>query len=243
MAAGESVIYVEEWVENLANYDRPVNWVQHATFGPPFVAPGRSWLDLSGTKGQVAGGAPTTSSLKPNATFQWPDAETPESEKVSLRPFQPRDKAGTYFAVLMDQKRPVSYFTMYSRDFPVLIGYLFRTAESPWVGDFQENQRIQTKPWDGRTVTRGIEFGTTPFAEGLRRSVDRGSLFGAPTFRWIGARERVKTVFLLFLAEIPGDFAGTADVAVSGDRITIAEAGSPRRIVLPASRLSLLLQQ
>jgi hypothetical protein len=34
-------VHVEEWVENLAGYDRPVNWMEHATFGPPFVEPGR----------------------------------------------------------------------------------------------------------------------------------------------------------------------------------------------------------
>jgi hypothetical protein len=240
LAPGESVVYIEEWAENLANYDRPVNWVQHATFGPPFIAPGKSYLDLSGTKGQVAGGAPATSSLKPDSAFTWPDGETPTGDRVSLRPFQPKPKSGTYFAVQMDPARPLSFFTMYNPDFPVLIGYVFRTAESPWIGDFQENLRIQNKPWDGKVVTRGIEFGTTPFAEGLKRSIDRGSMFGVPTFRWLGARERAKTTFVLFMAEIPSDFAGVADVAVRESSIEITERGSNRRITLPASRIGLL---
>jgi hypothetical protein len=240
LARGESVAYVEEWAENLTNYDRPVNWVQHATFGPPFIAPGKSFLDLSGTKGQVAGGAPATSSLKPDSTFTWPEGETPSGEKVSLRVFQPKPKTGIYFAVQMDQTRPFSYFTLYNPDFSVLIGYVFRTSESPWIGDFQENQRIQTKPWDGKVVTRGIEFGTTPFAEGLKRSVERGSLFGVPSFRWMRARERAKTSFLLFVAEIPEGFAGVADVAVRDSALEIAERGTDRRITLPASQLRLL---
>lgn len=240
IAPDESVVYIEEWAENLAGFDRPVNWVQHATFGPPFTEPGKSFLDMSGTKAQVAGGAPATSSLQPNAQFQWPGGETPDGQRVSMRVFQPKPKTGTYVAVQMDQARPYSYFTMYNSGMSVLIGYVFRTSESPWVGDFQENLRNQSKPWDGKTVTRGIEFGTTPFAEGLKRSVNRASLFGVPTFRWIGAREKAKTSFLLFLAEIPPDFAGVEDVSVREAAIEITERNSQRRIVLPATRLRLL---
>jgi len=38
---GMRTIYVQEWVENLAPFDRPINWMKHATFGPPFAEPGR----------------------------------------------------------------------------------------------------------------------------------------------------------------------------------------------------------
>jgi hypothetical protein len=240
LAAGESVLYVEETVENLAPYDRPINWVQHATFGPPFIEPGKSFLDLSGTRGRVSGGSLETGSLQPNSEFQWPDGTAPDGGAVSLRVFQPKPAAGTYFAVLMDEKQPISYFTMYNPEFPVLIGYLFRTAESPWVGDFQENRRLKNKPWDGKAVTRGIEFGSTPFAEGLRRSVERGSLFGARTYRWIGGREKLKTVWAVFLAPIPEKFQGVHDVALNGAEVVLSERGSPRRMVLQASKLALL---
>jgi hypothetical protein len=140
----------------------------------------------------------------------------------------------------MDQQRPVSYFTMYNPEFPVLIGYLFRTDESPWVGDFQENRRLKNKPWDGKAVTRGIEFGTTPFAEGLRRSVERGSLFGARTYRWIGGRGKLKTTWVLFLAPVPEEFKGVEEVALNGGEIVLRERGSQRQVVVRASRLSLL---
>ena len=240
LAAEESVLLVEETVENLASYDRPINWVQHATFGPPFIEPGKSYLDLSGTKGRVAGGALETSSLQPNSEFQWPEGSAAGGGAVNLRVFQPKPAAGAYFAVLMDPKRTVSYFTMYNPDFPVVIGYLFLTAESPWVGDFQENRRLKNKPWDGKAVTRGIEFGTTPFAEGLRRSVERGSLFGTPGYRWIGARQKLKITWALFLAPIPEDFNGVDDLLLRGSEIVLRERGSSRQVTLPASRLGLL---
>src|SRR5436309_51917 len=61
---GMRVVRVREWVENLAPFDRPINWMQHATFGPPFVEPGKTALDVSATRGLVGGGRPGASSLK-----------------------------------------------------------------------------------------------------------------------------------------------------------------------------------
>lgn len=237
---GESLIHIEETVESLTNFDRPINWMQHATFGPPFAVPGKSFLDLSGTKGQVAGGAIETSSLKPNSTLNWPDGVGKNGEAVSLRPFQPNANSGTYFAVLMDQTRKLNYLTMYNSDFEVLIGYLLRKEDSPWLGDFQENQRMANKPWNREVVTRGIEFGTTPFAEGLRRSIERGNLFGIPTYRWIGGKQKLKMDYVLFLAEIPKGFRGVQDVKLSDGAIRISESGTSKTISVSAAGLSSL---
>jgi hypothetical protein len=239
LPADEAVIIVEEWVENLTDYDRPINWVQHATFGPPFIEPGQSFLDLSGGRGQVITGSSPGNSLQADSALNWPDGLGADGVTVSLRPFQPRPHSGTYFAVLMDSKRPLNYFTLYNPNFPVLIGYLFRASENPWLGDFQENQRFTGKPWDGKAVTRGVEFGTTPFPEGLRRSVERGSMFGVPTYRWIGAREKRKVTFAVFLAETPPHFNGVQDVSIDGPSITLHERGSARRITVPAGGLSM----
>lgn len=240
LVPGESVAYIEETVENLADYDRPVNWMQHATFGPPFTEPGVSFLDTSGTKARTSGGVASSSSLKPDTEFVWPRGVGVDGKDTSLRPFQTKPKAGTYVAVLMDPARPINYFTMYNNRFSTLIGYLFRTRECPWIGDFQENQRMAHKPWNGEAVTRGIEFGTTPFAEGLKRSIERGKLFGVPTFRWIGAHERQSMSYILFLAELPDKFAGVEDVVISNGAITIRESGSNRTIRIEATRLDSL---
>jgi hypothetical protein len=141
----------------------------------------------------------------------------------------------------MDQKRKLSYFTMYNPDYPVLIGYLFETAANPWIGDWQENQRTKAPPWNGKTIARGIEFGTTPFAEGLRRSVERGTMYGVPTYRWIGGRERLKTTFAIFLTAIPSAFAGVADVTAEGGSILIRERGTDRKLTLPAPTVAKLM--
>ena len=233
LAAGTTLLHVEEWVENLLPFDRPVNWVQHATFGPPFVEPGKSFLDVSAVRGQVDSGGSPADSLRAGSLVEWPHGVADTGERVSLSPFQPKAHSGTYFAVLLDRRRPQSFFTMYNDNFPVLIGYLFPTSDHPWLGDFQENQRIESKPWDGQVVTRGIEFGSTPFPEGLRRSVERGTMYGVPTYRWIAAGQRLETSFDIFLAEIPPRFSGVADVTADSGSIVIHERGSDRKISVP----------
>jgi catechol 2,3-dioxygenase-like lactoylglutathione lyase family enzyme len=189
---GMRTVYVQEWVENLAPFDRPINWMEHATFGPPFVEPGKTVLDSSGT------------------AIAWEGkglADTP----AALRVFQPTPHAGTYYAMRSDPARKEQFFTLYHPDYRVLIGYVFPSEGNDWINDWQENHSITELPWNGQVIARGIEFGSTPFAEGLRASVERGSLLGAPAYRWIGGHQRLKTEFTIFLDEIPTDYPGVAN--------------------------------
>jgi hypothetical protein len=193
---GARSVRVEEWVENLTNWDRPANWMEHATFGQPFIEPGKTFLDVSATRG-----------LLDDAEINWADG------KRRMMPETPH--TGSYTALLMDPARHEQFFTLYHTDFRVLIGYVFPAAGSPWIADWQENRRISEKPWNGQAVARGIEFGDTPFAEGLRKSVERGSLFGQPSYRWINAHARLKREYTIFLEEIPEGFTGVRDVTMN----------------------------
>jgi hypothetical protein len=47
MLPGETVAYVTETAENLTSFERPLQWNQHVTFGPPFVEVGKLWADAS----------------------------------------------------------------------------------------------------------------------------------------------------------------------------------------------------
>jgi hypothetical protein len=207
---GMRVVRVREWVENLAPFDRPVNWMEHATFGPPFAEPGKTVFDVSATRGQVAAGR--DGSLRAGSAVEWPRGVAANGAAADLRVFQVRAHSGTYYALRLDPARKEQYFTMYHPDYRVMIGYLFPAAGSPWIADWQENRSNTTRPWNGEVVARGIEFGSSPFDEGLRKSVDRGTLFDTPAYEWVGARQRVERDYTLFLSEIPAGFSGVADV-------------------------------
>lgn len=197
VAAGSRVVRVQEWVENLIHSDRPMNWMQHATFGPPFIEPGKTVLDASATRVLTADGAGSV----------WPHGVNGD-----LRVFQSKPHSGSYAALLLDPTRSEQFFTLYHPDYRVLIGYTFPSEGNPWLADWQENQMATAIPWDGKTIARGLEFGSSPFAEGLRESVERASLFDTPSYRWIGGKQRLETEFSIFLEEIPEGFQGVQDV-------------------------------
>ena len=52
----QPVLYFEEIAENKLGIDRPFGWVQHVTFGPPFVDPETVFFDASATRGHVPEG-------------------------------------------------------------------------------------------------------------------------------------------------------------------------------------------
>ena len=219
LTAGESTVRVEEWIENLAPYDRPYNRNQHATFGAPFVTPGRNMLDMSGTRGITDPVRTAGSKWAESRLFQWPDAPAREGVELSFRDFHAIPGGQAYTPVLADREAPQGWFTIYNADYPLLVGYLFSAGDHPWIIDWQNQPRADSPAG----TARGIEFGTSPFDEGLRKSVERAQLLGVPTYRFIGARQRVSTAFTIFLREIASGFKGVSGVAVENGRVVVRE--------------------
>jgi hypothetical protein len=219
LKAGEAAVHIEEWIENLVPYDRPYNRNQHATFGAPFVAPGRNILDMSGTRGITDSKRTAGSKWVESRLFQWPDAPTSDGVELSLRDFHAIPGGQAYTPVLTDRARAQSWFSLYNADYPLLIGYVFPTEDHPWIVDWQNQPRADT----AAGTARGIEFGTTPFDEGLRKSVERAQLLGVPTYKFIGARQRLSTTFTIFLREIAPGFKGVAAVNIEKDRVVVRE--------------------
>ncbi|MDE3167228.1 MAG: hypothetical protein KGN36_15600, partial [Acidobacteriota bacterium] len=104
---------------------------------------------------------------------------------------------------LMDQRRPEAYFAAWSPASRLLFGYVWKTADFPWLGIWEENRSRTHAPWNGRTVTRGMEFGVSPVPETRRAMIDRGSMFGVPGYRWIPAGARVEAEYRVIAREAP----------------------------------------
>ena len=226
--AGETVGYIEESVENLLPFDRPVNWVQHITFGPPFLEPGKNHVDAPVAKVVAQAGREIREA-------SWPEGTDAGGQQVDFRLFPATPHSGRYRVWLLDRSKDRVYFTMYNPEYPVLVGYIFSSADNPWISDWQENQRATQVPWGGKVVARGIDVGSTPFANGLRSSVDRGNVLGVPGFRWIQARERLTQSYRFFLAEIPLGFKGVADLRLEGGQIVLVERETGQRIAIKSA--------
>jgi hypothetical protein len=222
---GETVAYVEETAQNLVSYDRPVQWVEHTAFGPPFVTPNRTWADAPVANAIIGRGAAATRT-------DWPTGRDAQGGQSDFRAF-----TGKTTLWQLRQDRPKAYFTLYSSDFNLLIGYLFDAAETPWILDYQENQRVTEKPWDGKVIMRGLCFGDSALT-GLRNAVAQGTFMGAPTASWIDAKGARTKRYAIFLTEIPAGFRGVEDVQTGAGAITITERDTRRQIVLPAASLS-----
>ena len=230
---GETVGYVEESVENLAHFDRPVQWVQHITFGPPFVEAGKNQVDASVAKAVSGALRPAQDIAGASwAGASWPLVTDAQGKTLDLRAF-----SGNTATWLMDRSRPTVYFTMYNPEYRVLIGYIFPSASSPWVLDWQENQRTRQIPWDGKVIARGICIGDSP-VEGIQNAIRRESVSGVPVYSWIQAGQRRKQSYAFFLAEIPLAFQGVDDLRAESGKIVIVERKTGKTIAIPSARLA-----
>jgi hypothetical protein len=191
-----AAVRVIETVENLTATDRPIGWTEHVTLGPPFLENGVTQFRTSATRSKVFEGTfGPADYLAPGADFEWPDAPRLDGGRADLQTFNSSDKSGAYTAHLMDPDRPSAFFVAYSPRLRLAFGYVWRRQDFPWMGIWEENRSRPHAPWNGRTITRGMEFGVSPFPESRRAMIDRGRLFDTPCYRWIPARTRVEVEY------------------------------------------------
>jgi hypothetical protein len=166
-------VRIEERVENLRGTDRAVGWTEHVTLGPFGTA---DYLTIG-------------------AGFNWPHAPQSAGGTADLRTFTARQVSGGYTAHLMDPARNDSFFVAFSPGDHLAFGYSWRRSDFPWMGIWEENLSRSQPPWNGQTITRGMEFGASPFPESRREMIERGRLFDTPTFRWIPAASAVNVEY------------------------------------------------
>ena len=196
----DRAVRVREQVENLAATDRPIGWTQHVTLGPPFLQKGRTGLRASAARSKVFEGTfGPADYLAPGAEFEWPRAPRAGGGSADLRVFTDAPASSGYTAHQMDPARAHAFFVAYSPDSRVAFGYVWRRVDFPWMGIWEENHARPGAPWNGRTLTRGLEFGVSPFPETRRQMIDRGATFGTPGYRWIPARATVEVEYWAML--------------------------------------------
>ena len=228
------IIYCEEQATNLSVYDRPISWNEHVTFGPPFLECGTTAFDMSATRSKVC--PPSYSErifLQPDAEFTWPKAPTKQGLTANLRT-TPDRQFGHYTAQLLDPALEIAFISACNPSQRFLVVYVFRRADFPWVGNWEERNNRTEPPWKGRTFCRGIEFSTTPFAIPRRDTIDQGLLFGERTYRWLPAKSRQTVRFLILLFKAPDGFAGVKEVSISKGAVRVIES-APRGRELTAS--------
>ena len=217
MESGSPVVLVKEMVTNKNPFGRIYNIVQHPTIGPPFLNE-FTIVDSNGTRGFMQE-RPMPNPEETEA--RWPQAFQINGTEVDLR-FLQDDPSPNVVSFIVEED--IGWVTATSPDNGLLLGYIWKTEDYPWINIWRHVK-------DGKPFARGLEFGTS----GLHRPgydlVGKGRIFDRPVFRYIDADEKQFFTYAMFLAEIPGDFAGVATVAYTDSEILILEEGDQARQV------------
>lgn len=183
-----NAVRIRETVENLTAADRPIAWTQHVTLAPPFLDPATTQFRASMKHSIVSETDPGEKMyLAPGQSFPWPLAPRNDGGTADLRAMNRCVPASAYTAHLADETHEDAYFLAFSPHHQLAFGYVWKRADFPWLGIWEENCSRRWSPWDSRTVTRGMEFGVSPFPESRVEMIERGKLLGERTFRWLPA--------------------------------------------------------
>jgi len=192
----EQFVRIEESIESLCAFDRPIGWTQHVTLGPPFLEKGTSVFRASATRSRVFESEfGTAAYLKTGADFDWPAAPRSDGGIADLRILSNLPVSSAFTTHLMDQSRDDAYFVAFSPAYHLAFGYVWKSADFPWMGIWEENHSRTSPPWNGKTLTRGMEFGVSPMPESRREMMSRSRLFEVPTYRWLPARSRIQVEY------------------------------------------------
>ena len=233
---GESVVYVESTLENLLGFDRPVQWAEHATVGSPFLESGMTVFDVSGKRSQTrpyqqAGNAPTGTirRLTSGQNFEWPMAPGLDGKPIDMRTTPEAPRYLDHTATLVDPSRELGWVTALHPRRRLLLGYLFRRTEYPWV------QTWGNYPSTGK-FARGMEFSTQPYDLPRRDTAAMGTMFDTQLFRWMPAKGKIQTRFLFFYTRVPAGFAKVDELRMENGRIVAEDREARLEVPLTASR-------
>ncbi len=230
---GENVVYVESELESLLGFDRPINWGEHATIGSPFLEPGKTFVEMSTTRAMTRA-HDTQSETPPHRlasfrAFDWPMAPGVNGESIDVRPTPTQTPIGDHTTSLMDAARRLAFVTAFNASKHLVLGYVFRRKEYPWT------QLWESYP-DSDRIARGLEFATQPFDLPRREVIQTNSMFDAPTYRWLPAKSRIGSAFLIFYTRTPDGFRKVDDVVLDSGKLTVEDRTSRIKVVLAASR-------
>lgn len=250
---GENVIYVDSVLENLLGFDRPVNWAEHATVAAPFLEPGKVKIFLSGTRSQNrdyareeavaranalrSGNPPPTPANRPRtdlrlvsgADFTWPMAPGVDGQAIDMSSIPEDPHFLDHATTLMDPSSKLEWVAAFNSERHLLYGYLFRREDYWWLqhwGDYPAP----------KLVVRGMEFGTQPYDVPRRETITLNSMFGTPTYRWLPAKSKIESHFLLFYARAPEGMKRVDDVRLENGRLVIEDQAAKKHLNLAASR-------
>jgi hypothetical protein len=230
---GEHVVWVDSELESLVSFDRPAFWGEHATIAAPFLEPGKVVVDMpvakAKTKAYQLQGGTTNRQLPSFVDFTWPMAPTRDGQLFDMRSAPMKPGGLEHSTSLLDPSRRLVFVTALHLEKGLLIGWVFRREEYPWVQTWLSYPAVNR-------MTRGMEFATQPFDLPRADVLKAGPLFDTPVFRVLPAKSKIASSFLMFYTRVPAGFQKVDDVRLEGGTLTIEDRAAAKTIRLKASR-------
>lgn len=227
---GEQVLQVDTEIQSALGFDRPIFWAEHATIGAPFLEPDVTVVDMPAVRAQTRpyvrapGGLPHR--LPSNQEFKWPIAPGLNGKHINLRAEPNAPNSGDQTTCLLDPSRKTVFVTMLNPKRRLLLGYVFRPSDYPWVQNWEFYPR-------GGNFARGLEFATLPFDMPRREMTEKNSMFGTLLYRWLPAKSTVSSRFLVFYTRVPATMFNVDDVRIEGGNIVIDDKAAKVTVKLP----------
>ena len=212
LSDNSAVINVVDEITNINKLGRIYNIVQHPTIGAPFLD-ASVMIDTNGAKG--------FSALNPMPDIEEPVVYWPkmvfQGALVDVRRFTDLPAPPVVNYAFADGEE-YGWITACNPGEGLMLGYFWKLADYPWC-------RIWKYFEDGRPAACGLEFGTTPLPLPFKEIVAKGSIFGLPIYEYLDSGENRTKSFSFFLAKIPDDYLGVADIAYDDGILKITGHG------------------
>jgi hypothetical protein len=214
LSESASFFRVSETVTNRNKLGRVYNMVQHATIGPPFLDES-TLVDSNALQGFMQS-SPLPNPEEPE--IRWPKA-VKNGMAVDLRRLT-TDPDPNVTSFVIDGA--LGWVTATNASKELLIGYIFKTADYPWLNIWRHVQ-------NAKPLARGLEFGTTGLHQPFSVLMGKPQIFGRPTFTYLDAGQSVTRHYVAFLTKTPRDFVGVDRVTFQPGKLTVHERGDSRR--------------
>lgn len=210
----ETFFVVREEITNENKLGRVYNAVQHPTIGPPFLDK-TTLVDSNGRRGFAQGGSLP---FPEEPSSDWPQALKANGTAVNMRHLVDDPDPNVVSYTIDDE---FGWVTAATPRKGLLIGYIWRTRDYPWVSLWRNSQ-------NGEPSARGLEFGTTGLHQPYPVLTRKGQIFGRPLFEYLDAGETATKSYACFLLKIPDDYAGVGRITVENNRLIVIERRGTR---------------
>ena len=194
---GSSTVRVEEVLINKVGFQRAIGVAQHATLGSAFLgtpdAP--ALFTCNADKGMTWPQGDELTSFGSDTEFDYPTIPGKDGNVLDWEIYPRQKSNGDLCTLRISHKDDVGWFTACNPSKRTAVAYAWERAHFPWLVTWEENYSRELPPWNGRELTRGMEFSAFPFPLTREWNVEQGRLLDTPCFTWLDAYEERRYTF------------------------------------------------